>query len=97
VIGRRNFAARLFGAPSMLSNLKGDPTSGKLALHLVNYSDYPVENITVHLLGKYKSATLITPTGTKKLEIYDAEDETGIDIEKVTDVAIVMLEISQVN
>ncbi|QOY89227.1 hypothetical protein [Paludibaculum fermentans] len=97
VIGRRNFAARLFGAPSMLSNLKGDPTSGKLALHLVNYSDYPVENITVHLLGKYKSATLITPAGTKKLEIYDAEDETGIDLDKVTDVAIVLLEVSTVN
>ncbi len=97
VIGRRNFAVRLFGAPSMLSNLKSDASNGRLALHLVNYSDYPVEQITVHLLGKYKSATLVTPAGTKKLEIYDAEDESAIDIDKVTDVALVMLEVSQVN
>lgn len=93
VIGRRNFAVRLFGAPSMLSNLKGDPSSGRLALVLVNYSDYPVESITVHLVGKFKSASLVTPAGTKPLEVYAAEEEeSGVDIEKVTDVALLMLE-----
>lgn len=92
VIGRRNFAVRLFGAPSMLSNLKGEPGGARLVLQLVNYSDYPVESITLHLVGKFKSAMLVTPQGTKKLEVYEADDESGVDLEKVTDVAMVLLE-----
>ncbi len=91
-LGRDNFAVRVFGAPAMLSNLKASPDGGKLALLLVNYSDYPVEAITVHALGKFAKATLLVPEGTAGVELFDFEDGSGADISKVNDVAILVLE-----
>ena len=81
--GRRNLGARLFNVASMLSNLvqTGD---GKLALHLVNYSDYPVENVTVHVLGQFQSATLYRPDASPSaIQGYEVEDGTGFDIEQL--------------
>ena len=53
------------------SRTAGDADGKNAVLHLVNYSDYPVENVTVHFLGDYKHATLVTPEGAEKpLEIY---------------------------
>ena len=92
LIGRRNFGVRLFGAPGMLSNLKSAHGGKQLALLLVNYTDYPVESISVHLLAKYKSAVLITPAGRKKLELYDVEEGSGTDLDRVDDLAIVVFE-----
>jgi hypothetical protein len=91
VIGRENFAVRLFGAPSMLSNLKAAKDGSAVALHLVNYSDYPVEGITVHTLQRFRSATLLTPQGEESPELYEHEDGSGIDIDKVEDSAILVL------
>jgi hypothetical protein len=91
-IGRRNYAVRVFGAPSMLSNLKAAAGERRLVLHLVNYSNYPIESITVHVLGKYKGATLLTPQGTRRGEIYEVDDGTGIDLDKVADAAILIIE-----
>ena len=92
LVGRRNFGVRVFGAPGMLSNLKSSADGKKLALHLVNYTDYPVENITLHLAGRIRSARLLTPRGERALEVYALEDESGVDIERVEDVAVVVLE-----
>lgn len=91
-LGRDNFAVRVFGAPAMLSNLKASPDGNRLALLLVNYSDYPVEAITVHALGKFAKATLLVPEGTAGVELFDFEDGSGADISKVNDVAILVLE-----
>ena len=64
-----------------------------MVLHFVNYSDYPVENVTVHFIGKFRSATLLTPEGPeKKLEIYPTEDGGGVDLDKVAVCATVRLE-----
>jgi hypothetical protein len=63
-----------------------------MALHLVNYTDYPVEAITVHALGRYGKATLLTPSGPRAVECYETEDGTGVDIPKLEDVAILVLE-----
>lgn len=92
LIGRRNFAARIFGAPSMLSALKATADRNTLALHLVNYSDYPVESISVHLNGKFSRARLLTPQGERAGDLYPLEDGTGVDIDKVEDVAILLIE-----
>ncbi len=92
VIGRENFAVRLFGAPSMLSNLKASPDGATLALHLVNYSDYPVEAITVHTVKRFSRATLLTPRGEETPDLYEHEDGSGIDIDKVEDAAILLLQ-----
>jgi hypothetical protein len=93
MIGRRNLGVRLFNVASMLSNFVASSDGKTAIVHLVNYADYPVEGIAMHFLGDYKSATLLTPEGTeKKLEIYQAEDGAGVDIDKVSVCATIRLE-----
>ncbi|MFB3825358.1 MAG: hypothetical protein ACE15B_01270 [Bryobacteraceae bacterium] len=83
LIGRRNLGVRLFNVASMLSYLGAAP-GGQIYLHLVNYSGYPVENVAVHLLGKFKRARLIAPEGERDLETYALDEGTGVDISKVS-------------
>jgi len=92
ILGRRNFGVRLFNASSVLSSLRAAADRKKVALHLVNYSDYPLEAVTVEALGIYKTATLLTPQGRRKLEVFTGEEQTEITIEKMEDVAILILE-----
>jgi len=81
VTGRENLGARLFNVGSMLSNLLESADGKQVVLELVNYSDYPVADITVHVLGKFKSATLLRPDADpKKLEVYEVDEGTGIDV-----------------
>jgi len=95
IIGRRNFGVRVFGAPGMLSNLKRSPDGRQAAVHLVNYTDYPVQTITVHTTEKWSTARLFTPQGEKSLELYGSDEGVAFDIERVEDVAIVVLEAAQ--
>lgn len=89
--GRKNLGARLFNVSSMLSNFIRSSTQS--VLHLVNYSGFPVENVTVHLLGKFKSASLLAPGAEpKKLEVYEVDEGTGIDIDTVGVAATLVLE-----
>jgi hypothetical protein len=93
MIGRRNLGVRLFNVSSMLSNVLASPDGKTVVLHLVNYSDYPVENVTVHFLGNFTRATLLTPDGAvKPLSIYREEDTRGVDIDKVSVCATIKLE-----
>ena len=93
MVGRRNLGVRLFNVASMLSNFIASSDGKTAIVHLVNYADYPVEGITMHFLGDYKHATLMTPDGAeKKLEIYQAEDAGGVDIDKVGVCATIRLE-----
>jgi hypothetical protein len=79
--GRRNLGARLFNVSSMLSNVVELPERGNLVVHLVNYSDFPVENVTVHVLGTYKTAELLEPGRQPvTVETYKVDDGTGFDI-----------------
>ncbi|MBI5280907.1 MAG: hypothetical protein HY858_04430 [Candidatus Solibacter usitatus] len=90
----KNFAVRVFGAHSVLSNLKQLP-DGRFALHLVNYSDYPVEAIAIHAVFKVARATLLTPRGSQPAEIYPLEEGAGIDVAKLDDIGILVLEPAQ--
>lgn len=93
MIGRRNLGVRLFNVSSMLSNVLASPDGKTVILHLVNYSDYPVEDVTVHFLGDFTRATLLTPDGAAKpLSIYRDEDTRGVDIDKVSVCATIKLE-----
>lgn len=81
VTGRDNLGARLFNVGSMLSNLLESADGKKVTLQLVNYSDYAVADITVHVLGKFRRATLLRPDAEPKtLEVYDVDEGTGIDV-----------------
>ena len=84
MIGRRNLGARLFNVSTMLSNLLTTADGKQSIVHLVNYSDYPVEWVTAHFPGKYKRARLFTPEGGEaEIKTYDTEEGTGVDIPKV--------------
>ncbi len=84
MIGRQNLGVRLFNVSSMLSNLLASPDRKQVVVQLVNYSNYPVESVTVHLLGEFHHATLYTPEGGERaLEVYKAEEGSGVDIDKI--------------
>ena len=91
--GRTNLGARLFNVSSMLSNLLEAPDQKQLVLQLVNYTDFPVENITAHVLGNFHRARLYQPNlEPKSLETYAVEEGTGIDIDKIGALATLILE-----
>lgn len=93
VTGRDNLGARLFNVGSMLSNLQESPDGKEVALQLVNYSDYPVQDITVHVLGKFKAAMLLRPDAApQKLEVYEVEEGTGIDVPALGALGALVLE-----
>ena len=93
MVGRRNLGVRLFNVSSMLSNVLVSADGKSEIVHIVNYSDYAVENVTLHYLGDYKHATLLTPDGVEKpLEIFQAEEGWGVDIDKVQVCATIRLE-----
>ena len=93
--GRRNLGARLFNVSSMISNLLRSPDGTRVILHLVNYSGYPVENVTVHLLGRFRNAQLLAPgVAPKKLETFEVEEGagTGVEIDRLGTTATLLLE-----
>ncbi len=93
MIGRRNLGVRLFNVASMLSNYLAAPDGKTAIVHLVNYSDYPVENVAMHFTGEFKHATLMTPEITgKPLEIYKTEEGWGVDVDRVGVCATIRLE-----
>jgi hypothetical protein len=93
MIGRRNLGVRLFNVSSMLSNVVASDDGKIVVLHLVNYADYPVENVTVQFSGNFGHATLLTPDGAeKRLDIYTADETRGVDIDKVAVCATIKLE-----
>jgi hypothetical protein len=93
MIGRRNLGIRLFNVSSMLSNALESDDGKTVIVHLVNYTDFPVENVTAHFLGNYTRASLLLPDGSeKKLEIYAADEARGVDLDKVAVCATIKLE-----
>lgn len=91
--GRRNLGVRLFNVSSMLSNLLGPPDGSRVVVYLVNYSDFPVDTIAVHLLGKFSKVQIHSPERpAKSLPPYDNEDGTGVDIDLLDSVAILIAE-----
>ena len=93
LMGRRNLGVRLFNVSSMLSNLVGAPDGSRLVLYLVNYSDFPVDTIAAHFLGKFSKITLYLPDrAPRKLVPYDNEDGTGVDVDIVESAAILIAE-----
>lgn len=90
--GRKNLGARLFNVSSMLSNVLELRARNEVIVHLVNYSDFPVENVTVHVLGAYKSAVLVRPDGAPlTVAGYAVDDGAGYDIDRVGSVATLVL------
>ena len=93
MMGRRNLGVRLFNVSSMLSNMLGPSDGSRVIVYLVNYSDFPVDSIAAHLLGKYSKITIHWPERQpKSLVPYETEDGTGVDIDILESTAILIAE-----
>ncbi|HLJ51255.1 MAG TPA: hypothetical protein VKU01_34840 [Bryobacteraceae bacterium] len=93
MVGHTNLGARLFNVSSMLSTLVAPAEGKQVVLQLVNYSDFPVESITAHVLGTYKHARLYVPGAEPKdLAVYEVEGGTGVDIDKLDVIGSIILE-----
>ena len=93
LISRSSFGVRVFNASSMLSNVLVSNDGKTIVVHLVNYSDYPVENLTLMFPSDYKKATLIAPEGTGQIhDIFQTADGSGVGVEKVSVCAVIKLE-----
>ena len=93
MIGRRNLGARLFNVSTMLSDMLSSPDGKQVIIQLVNYADFPVESVTVHVLGNFTRARLYTPEdGERTLEVYKNDEGTGVDIDKVSVCATLRLD-----
>jgi hypothetical protein len=62
-------------------------------VHLVNYSEYPVENVTLMFPSDHKRVTLIAPEGSRPiLDVFQTPDGSGVGVEKVNVCAVIKLE-----
>ncbi len=90
---RKNFGARTFNTAGILFNVLASPDQKRLLVHLVNYTGYPADTITVHALGTWKKAWLYRPEGAvTEVPVYPVKDGTGIDLDQLDVVATLMLE-----
>jgi hypothetical protein len=90
---RQNFGVQLFNVASVLSSAWISPDNGTLAVHLVNYSDYPTEAITARFPRKWKRARLYRPEAPPlDLLIYPAKEGTGVEIERIATVATLVMD-----
>jgi hypothetical protein len=91
--GRRNLGARMFNVASTLTHMAASPDGKKLVIQFVNFSDYELENITVHLLGNYRSVSLLLPgEAPRALKTFEADEGTGVEIAKMNSVAALVIE-----
>ena len=90
---RRDYGVSLFNVSSMISNVLVSEDGKTIVVHLVNYSDYPVEDVSAVIPDDYKKATLITPDGADKtLEIAPSIDGPGVTIAKMSVCATIKIE-----
>ncbi len=92
-LSQQNLGARLYHTAGMLSRLAASGDGKQQILHLVNYTNYPVENVTIRFPGQYREARLLTPeSDPRKLEIYEMEKGAAVDIDQVPVCATIILE-----
>ncbi len=92
-VGRGNLGVRLFNASAMLSNFLISADGKTAILHLVNYSDYPVENITAQFLDDFHHAALLAPGSPERpLDLHRTNDGWEADIDKISVCATIKLE-----
>jgi hypothetical protein len=92
-ISQQNLGAKPYHAAGMLSRLVSSADGKQQILHLVNYTNYPVENVTVRFPGRRRQARLLTPEAEPKdLETYEMERGTAVDIDQVPVCATIIVE-----
>jgi hypothetical protein len=92
-VGRTNFGMRVFNGVGSLSAPYVLPGNAGILVLIANYTDYPAEDITLHILGHWKKATLQTPDGPSlTLTMYPVKEATAIEIPKLFRMGAVRVE-----
>ena len=92
-LARRNFGVSLFNVGSMISNVLVSPDGKTIVVLLVNYSDYPVEEISVMFPADYTKATFLMPErASQALEIFRNAEGSGVTIPKMSVCATIKLD-----
>jgi len=93
LIGNRNPGGRVYNAPGAISNVVAAAGGRPVVVHLVNYTNYPMEDVTVHFTGQFSSAKLLMPgQPARDLEIFEEDGITEITVPKFAVVAAVVME-----
>ena len=93
IVGRTNFGLRVFNGSAILSSPYTLPGGKSVGVLLVNYTDYPAENITLHVQGVWKKATLETPgQPPHPLNIYSVNTATAVEIDSLNVVGFIRVE-----
>jgi hypothetical protein len=92
-ISHANPGVHMYNVASILTSVLSEAGGRRLILHLVNYSGYPVENVTIRFPGAFERAALLAPESPgRKLEIFPAKDESSVEIDQVDVCATLILE-----
>jgi len=84
IVGRTNFGLRVFNGAGVLSAPYVLPHEGGVLVLLANYTDYPVERITLHVRGSWKKATLQCPGAEpRSLATYPVQNATAVEIDSL--------------
>jgi hypothetical protein len=90
---RKNFGVRLFNVASTVAGLWANADESSLLIHLLNFTDFAGESISIHALGQWKRAQLYSPeAAVRGLETYDIPEGTGVDIDGVPVFATIRLD-----
>lgn len=90
---RKNFGARTFNTSSIIFDVRARPDAKSILVHLLNYTDYPAEDIALQVLGSWHRARLYTPEGpVRELPVYPVKDGTGVDVNRIAVLGTVVVE-----
>jgi hypothetical protein len=90
---RKNFGARTFNTSSIIFDVRARPDTRSILVHLLNYTDYPSDDIALQVLGTWHRARLYTPDApVRDLPVYPVKDGTGVDISRIAVLGTVVVE-----
>lgn len=90
---RKNFGARTFNTTSIIFEVRARPDGKSILVHLLNYTDFPADDIALQVLGTWHRARLYAPgEPVRELPVYPVKDGTGIDIDRIKVLGSVVVE-----
>ncbi len=80
---RKNFGVRAFNTVGVLTGVVTPDGGRSVIIHLLNFTDYPGETITIHALGNWKHARMYQPEGPPKdLPVYPVKEGTAVEVDR---------------
>jgi hypothetical protein len=84
---------RVFNGAGSLSSPFALANGQGVLILLVNYTDLPVQDITLHVLGSWKKATLTSPgRKSRPLVTYAVKTATAVEVDSLDVLAAIKIE-----